>query len=245
MAIIVLLLSIVSFLGTIYWVYKERNSVEAKVAVIGTIILILGSIKEIYDTQNDKNVQINNNNNYTTVLESQNENIEKELLLQSLQELRNSKEYLLDVRDYVNLKSDKIPIGKIKYQSVLKLIEGNYELITKNSSGEEKYIYQLILKLKDISDIFENCHTREDYKKWNSKYEMTIDDIAFFTGFLSWYMNCTAKGELTEDEIHTLGWDATTTQFVTPEETKNLKMRYFVYENLPITDYMEFLASID
>ena len=172
------------------------------------------------------------------------ESFEK-LLFQASHELRRNREYLEDVRGYLKNTGRQLPIGSLRTENTLELLGGHYQRATKAAYGEEKYIYQLILKLDDVAATFYGFRTREDFGRWNKTYEMTVDDVSFLCGFLAWYMSGVAREQLSPKLFDQPGRDPPSTEFASADEVVKLNMQFFVHQGKPITDYSLFLGLID
>lgn len=169
----------------------------------------------------------------------------KRLLFQATNELRYNREYLHGLAHALRSKQSPIPIGNIKYEALLDLLGKNYKRLAPDAYGEEKYIYQLAMKLRDASSALGGPRSQRDLLQFNGRYEMTIDDLLFLSGFLNWYLGPLAKSELSKYELDSLGWDGIPGRTFAPSGINTLHMRFFVDEGKPITDFALYLGLID
>jgi len=169
----------------------------------------------------------------------------KQLLFASSEELRSNFEYLASLRAYVRGASDDFPIGKVSADKTLELYEKYYNRAVRHSYGEEKYIYQLALTLGRTGAALDGKSSRSDLRSWESSSEMTLDDVAFLSGFLSWYVAHMADEDLEDRMAYALGWGALSESFSISGSPEDLKMKYFVYEDEPISEYGLCLGLID
>lgn len=164
-------------------------------------------------------------------------------LFECAQELRRNREHLAELRMFIDSKTLKQPVGQLSADKTLAFLGEFYDKAMKDSYGEEKYIYQLALRLQDASRLLGNLKGRANFAQWNNTYEMTVDDLSFLSGFLSWYFSHLASGQLTKTQVYSLGWGALSNVF--EKEGSDIHMRYFVYEGKPILEYDEYLGLID
>lgn len=189
--------------------------------------------------------EIRRDREHTNPVPTFDENSYNNLLFAATQELQSNREYTNSVRCYMANKNIPRPIGSIQAENTLNLFNKHYNKLTRFAYGEEKYIYQLAVKLQKIGSLFSGFKSREDYRNWNTTYEFTIDDVSFLCGFLSWYLAHVAQEDLESSQLRALGCFATSSRFATDQESKNLDMRFFSHNDKPFCDYPDYLGLID
>ncbi|MBA2501980.1 MAG: hypothetical protein H0V27_03785 [Pyrinomonadaceae bacterium] len=167
------------------------------------------------------------------------------LLFLAAQELRNDNEYLRRVSAYLKNPNIDAPVGTVQYENTLLLFNKYYAEITRDSYGEEKYLYQHVIWLRDTASVFATLGSRQDLLDWNDTSEMTVDDFAFLTGFLNWYVSIQAMHELPRNLTYSINEGSLMKQFVGDADVGTVKMRGFTHEGQPITNYCDYLSLID
>ncbi len=82
-------------------------------------------------------------------------NSEKELnnlVLQVAQELRYNAEWLSALAVSNEGQLEIIPVGRVKSTALTNLIFREFDKVVEHSYGEEKYIYQRIIKISDLGE---------------------------------------------------------------------------------------------
>jgi hypothetical protein len=169
----------------------------------------------------------------------------RRLLLASAQELRSNRDCLDKYRLYLNDAAAHSPVCTIALDHTQKLFVDHHSQVIAHSYGEQKYLFQEVLQLNAASRLLPMPISRASLAQWNKTHEMTVDDMAFISGFLFWYLVGLASTELDEREYSSLGWFAASPQFVPASEARNLHMRRYLSDGEPITDYLDYLGLID
>ncbi|GBE06991.1 hypothetical protein BMS3Abin11_00089 [bacterium BMS3Abin11] len=169
----------------------------------------------------------------------------RNLVLQAAQELRYNKEWLSDISIAVDNKSSIIPVGKMKTDALVKLTNLEYLNIVAESYGEEKYIYQEILKLHDLANTLGSPGSIKDVDIFNERSKYKLHDVAFLNSFLNWYLRPLIEENLDDKQLYSLGWNPFPVKYFSIEGISELDMNYFIYEGKPITEYLHYLALID
>lgn len=169
----------------------------------------------------------------------------RRLLLASAQELRSNRDCFDKYRLYLSDAAAHSPVCMIGLDHTRKLFADHHSQVIAHSYGEQKYLFQEVLQLDASSRLLPVPVSRGSLAQWNETHEMTVDDLAFISGFLFWYLVGLASTELDEREYHSLGWFAASPQFVPASEGGNLRMRRYLFEGEPITDYRDYLGLID
>lgn len=166
------------------------------------------------------------------------------LLLRTAQELRYNNEWLASVAT-AHYRRSKIPVGTLKSDALLLLMEREYAWLTRGAYGEEKNLYQLALRLKDLSFALGSPSSSSQVIAFNRKSEFTLHDIHFLNNFLLWYLRPHIVDELDSKQLYSLGFAGLPGDRFRIEGVKTPSFRYFVLEGKSITEFSEYLALID
>ena len=161
-----------------------------------------------------------------------------QLLLKTAQETRHNHEWLSEVALTLSGRIDSMPPGSIKTDGLRQLLERHGEWLLRDSYGEEKYIHQLSLDLKEVSARLGTPNTRNKLLASLKSLDYTLDDIHFLNNFLLWYVSPHMRETLTEYQTYSLGWQGLPgTSYVTPGGAKPA-MKQFLHDGKPIVDYL-------
>ena len=168
-----------------------------------------------------------------------------QLLLKTAQEMRHNHEWLSDLTRSLESGSESIPPGSIKTDGLLQLLERHSDWLLRESYGEEKYIHQLSLDLKDISSRLGVPNNRRTLHSNLDTLDYTLDDIHFLNNFLLWYLSPHIKKTLTERQLYSLGWQGLPgNTYASPAKGKSV-MKRFLHDGKPIVEYLDYLGLID
>lgn len=166
------------------------------------------------------------------------------LLFQTAQELRYNDEWLTNLCIAAAKPSRQLPLGSIKTDGLLRLMEQHHDWIVREAYGEEKYIYQLVLELRDIASHLGSA----DAQSMNNIVkgsEYTLHDIHFLNNFLFWYLRPRIEEGLNQAQIYSLGWNGLPQKNYEVPTGTTLKMKRFLHDGKPITEYLTYLGLID
>lgn len=166
------------------------------------------------------------------------------LLFRTAQELRYNNEWLASVAIAHDRRS-KIPIGILKSDALLLLMEREYAWLTRGAYGEEKNLYQLALRLKDLSSALGSPSSSSQVIAFNRRSEHTLHDIHFLNNFLLWYLSPHIVDELDSTQLYSLGLIGLPGDRFRIEGVKSLSFRHFKFDGKSITEYSEYLGLID
>lgn len=165
-------------------------------------------------------------------------------LLRVAQELRYNDEWLTSVAVALETGSS-IPAGSMKLQGLVSIAESDHKIVVENAYGEEKYIYQLVLKLNDLGVKLGSPKTRRDLSAFNSGSDYTLHDIHFLNNFLLWYLVPAISKHLDEQELYSLGRHGFPGDSFHIADVDRIEMKYFRNDGKPITSFGEYLGLID
>ena len=168
----------------------------------------------------------------------------RELVFLASQELRQNSELLsqLATLDAV----ETVAVGQSAYSaSSLKLLASeHYSEVTKHAYGEEKYIYQEILKLERWLGAISNVGTSRAAADWNQNSEFTVQDVLFLNDFLWWYLHPMIEEELSGTQKRALGWEPyPKDSFRVPIGQRQSKQ--FMVDGQPISEFVDYLSYLD
>jgi hypothetical protein len=167
-----------------------------------------------------------------------------QLLLQTAQELRYNDEWLANLCIAAAKPSRQLPIGSIKTDGLLRLMEQHHDWIVREAYGEEKYIYQMALELRDIATSLDSREIKSILSVIKGS-EYTLNDIHFLNNFLFWYLRPHIEEGLNQAQIYSLGWNwRPQDNYKIPTGTA-LQMNRFLHDGKPITEYVTYLGIID
>jgi len=140
-------------------------------------------------------------------IQSDTEGIERNrLIFQVAQELRYNHEWLSEVATAVSERAEVLPIGSLKSDALMTLPNREYQRVTEQAYGEEKYIYQEALKLKDLGAALSKLKNYSDVEIFNRQATYSLHDILFLNDFLHWYLRPLIEKELNRQQLYSLGW---------------------------------------
>ena len=167
------------------------------------------------------------------------------LLFLSTQELRFNCQTLRSISDSLRDPKQPLPIGVTSGDRTFELMANHYEKFTAGAYGEEKWIYQLGLKLQNVGQSVRHCHAKTDWGRWNKVEEMTVDDLLYLCGFLLYYLH---PPDVTVHSPDKSEWYylANETRQAAHGELGQRSMKYFVDpEDEPLTYCQDYLGFID
>lgn len=167
-----------------------------------------------------------------------------QLLLQTAQELRYNDEWLAHLCIAAAKPSRQLPIGSIKTDGLLRLMEQHHDWIVREAYGEEKYIYQMALELRDIATRLDSRDTKSILSVIKGS-EYTLNDIHFLNNFLFWYLRPHIEEGLNQAQIYSLGWNGLPQDNYKIPTGTALQMNRFLHDGKPITEYVTYLGIID
>lgn len=168
----------------------------------------------------------------------------RELVFQASQELRRNSELLsqLFTLDAV----ETVAVGEATYSvsSLKMLASDHYSEVTKGAYGEEKYIYQEILRLERWLRAISNIGSAHAVSAWDQNSEFTVQDVLFLNDFLWWYLHPMIEDELSGAQKRALGWEPYPKDiFRVPIEQRRSKQ--FVVDGQPISEFVDYLSYLD
>jgi hypothetical protein len=119
-------------------------------------------------------------------IQSDTERIERNrLIFRVAQELRYNHEWLSEVA--AAERAQVLPIESLKFDALMTLANREYQRVTEHAYGEEKYIYQEALKLKDLGAALDKPKNTQ-VEIFNRQSTHSLHDILFLNDFLHWYL---------------------------------------------------------
>ena len=168
-----------------------------------------------------------------------------QLLFQVGQELRYNREWLAAVAVAVQEKRASIPVGSLKTEALMTLVVREYDRVTSQAYGEEKYIYQQSLQLKELGQSFGSPKTARDVQTFNRRSDCRLHDVLFLNDFLLWYLRPLLEKELDGKQLYSLGWAPFPDKELEVYGLKKLDMNCYMHEGKPITEFSLYLGLID
>jgi hypothetical protein len=166
------------------------------------------------------------------------------LLLLVAQELRYNDEWLTSLARAYQLRAPTIPTGSMKTSALMSLIEREHDWVVEKAYGEEKYIYQLAILLKDLGGSLGSPNTVLKIKRFNVLSQYTLHDIHFLNNFLYWYVSPLITENLDQSQRYSLGWAGLPGKQFRVNGIR-LERKQFTLNGMPITEYVDYLGLID
>jgi len=167
------------------------------------------------------------------------------LLLQTLQELRYNHEWLSALALAHERRSPVVPVGRLKSEAITQLLHVAHSRIVEQAYGEEKSIYQLILKFEDLGTYLGTPKSVKEITRLKQHSDFTLHDIHFLNNFLLWYILPLAKEELDSLEDYSFGGGSLFSETFKVANLRKLEMKYFRQDGQAITRYADYLGLID
>lgn len=168
------------------------------------------------------------------------------LLLRVAQELRYNDEWLSEVALAVQGNMKSIPPGSLKTDALISFIQNDFELVTRNTYGEEKHIYQEAFKLKDVGQALGLLKSPRDVEVFNHHSEYRVHDVHFLNNFFYWYLWPLIEKELDGKQLYSLGWKGPPRDKFKVEGLKAFDMKKFTHDyGKPLTEFSVYLGFID
>lgn len=180
------------------------------------------------------------------LLTSSTERVERsKLLLQVAHELRYNHEWLSQFAVAYQSRTSMMPSGTLKTDALITLMNRDHGLVVKEAYGEEKYIYQHVMLLKDAGIKLGVTQSISEVTKLNINSLHTLHDIHFLNNFLFWYLRPLINETLDEQQLLSIGRQDFPTDVFVIKKVPVLNMKFFLYEKKPITAYIDYLGLID
>jgi hypothetical protein len=168
-----------------------------------------------------------------------------QLVLQTAQELRYNDEWLSSLAGATHKRSSNFPVGSLKTDALLLLVQREHDLVVRGAYGEEKYIYQHVIQLRDLGSALGAPKSSDQLSKALSNSSYSLHDIHFLNNFLFWYIKPLITETLSPAQLYSLGWSGLPRDRFKIFNVPTLTMRYFVNNGKPITEYVDYLGLID
>ena len=167
------------------------------------------------------------------------------LLLQTAQELRYNHEWLSTLAIAHERRSPVLPVGHLKSGAIIELLREAHPKIVEQAYGEEKSIYQLILKFEDLGSRLGTPKSNREITQLNHHSDFTLHDIHFLNNFLLWYLLPLINEEVDLQELYSLGGGSLFAEKFEVPNLRKLQIKYFRQGKQAITHYADYLALID
>jgi hypothetical protein len=167
------------------------------------------------------------------------------LLFRVAQELRYNHAWLSEVALAVTAKSEAFPAGSLKTDALVDLANREHQQVVKGAYGEEKHIYQEILRLKDWGVALSSPQSYSQVQALESWSTNTLHDILFLNEFLRWYLSPLIMENMDQTQLRSLGWDSFPGDHFEIRGINELKMKEFTDGDVPITDFGDYLGLLD
>jgi len=165
------------------------------------------------------------------------------ILLGSLQELKQSRIFLCSLSKLKYEIIDEFPVGKVRTEKTLQLVSNYYDKISQYSYGEENRIFQLSIEFRDLGEKINQLKTKEDVRFFSNE-QLSIDDVRFLAGFLEWYFSVHAETNLSYLEQRSLhSFQVRGFESCIPQE--NLTLKKFNFDIPFALSYEIYLGLID
>lgn len=167
------------------------------------------------------------------------------LVLQVAQELRYNDEWLSSLGDAAHKRSSSVPTGSLKTDALLLLVQREHDLVVRGAYGDEKYIYQHALQLRDLGSALGTPKSVDQLNRALSNSRYSLHDIHFLNNFLFWYIKPLVTETLSPAQLYSLGWSGLPGERFNIFSSTTLNMKHFVNDGRPITEYVDYLGLID
>lgn len=167
------------------------------------------------------------------------------LLFRVAQELRYNHEWLSEVAIGLYTRSKVLPVGSLKTDALVDLVNQEHQQIVKGAYGEEKHIYQEVLRLNDWGVAFGSPHNYSQIQAIERRSIFTLHDILFLNEFLRWYLKPLMLEQLDPTQLRSLGWNPFPGDRFEICGMNQLQMKIFTDGGVPISDFVDYLGLID
>lgn len=166
-------------------------------------------------------------------------------LFLAAQELRHNDEWLTNLSLSMRTHDGQLPPGAIKTDGLLTLVQTEHDWLLRGAYGEEKYIYQHVLLLRDLSTHFGSPTSKDALTRIVKSLDYTLDDIHFLNNFLFWYIKPHMVDSLSTTQAYALGWNGFPGDKFEVVGVPKLNMKHFVHDGRQVTEYLVYLGLID
>jgi len=181
-----------------------------------------------------------------TFIQPDEEHIERNcLVFQVAQNFRYNHDWLSEISVAVAERAQVLPTGSLKFDALMSLANRYYQRITENAYGEQKHIYQEILKLRDLGVALGKPRNYSQVELFNRQSMYSLHDILFLNDFLNWYLRPLIEKELNDKQLYSLNWWHVPVDCSNIDGVKTVHMKHFVDEGKPIENFIDYLGIID
>ncbi|MBI5792895.1 MAG: hypothetical protein HZA63_15620 [Rhodocyclales bacterium] len=167
------------------------------------------------------------------------------LVLQVAQELRYNDEWLSSLSIAIQRRSPQLPVGSLKTDGLARLLQREHDRVVSGAYGEEKFIYQHVLLLRDLGAALGSPKSGTNLDGFRGGAKFSLHDIHFLNNFLFWYVRPLMVDELSDSQLYSLGRSGLPGERFKIDGVSRLDMKNFVDEGKPIVDYGRYLGLID
>ena len=174
------------------WAWPTRWSVLASVAtVVGVMLAALALWVAVTGPSHER------------ALEKSEER--RILIFRAAQELRSNSDLLTQLVAMKGNETVRLDRSRYSVEALKILMSEHFDEVTKNAYGEEKYIYQHILRLDRWLDAISILNSAESVSRWDRDSEFTAYDALFLNDFIWWYLYPIIDDQLTVEQKRGLG----------------------------------------
>jgi hypothetical protein len=140
------------------------------------------------------------------------------------------------------------PPGFLKYEGLINLAKHYYQQITAHAIGEQKHLYQEILRLRDLGALLGSPRNCSQIESFNKQSTYSLHDILFLNDFLHWYLRPMIEEELQTEPLYLLyllDWLSIPTDCFRMDCVNTIELKHFVDEGKPIEEFGYYLGLID
>ena len=141
-------------------------------------------------------------------------------------------------------RTETTPVLQLRTERLMAVVDRDYAAVTRESRGEEKTLYGDVLIFDAAARMLAPAITRSGLEAVEWEFGLTIHDMVFLACFLDWYIRLSIVDFLPERAAMTVmmppprsGLDAT---WIGP-----LRMRHFMHDGTPLSEFLDYLALID
>ena len=169
----------------------------------------------------------------------------KELIWKTANELRYNRQFLTELVLASERNAKLLPPGKASADALVELMQEHYEVVTEESYGEEKHLYQLSLQLKHLAERISVLETAGRLSEFQRHSHWSVEDTLFLNDFFNWYLRHLIVKELNNHQLHSLGTHGFPSEEFRIQGIDTPALRYFFQDGQLMVSFLDFLGAID
>ncbi|MBL4907381.1 MAG: hypothetical protein JKX94_08015 [Sneathiella sp.] len=167
---------------------------------------------------------------------------DKAIIYSAAHEMQYNIEWLLKASDLAKSQSRLMPMGVMRTEATMRILDRNYRKVTKYSYGEEEDIGSMLKLYQASMDELNSLSSIQDFRNFNKKYELSIDDCLVLTGFLNWYFTPLYEDHLDQVQLGSL---PNMGSIVEQKIFEDVKLKYFVFNDEAVDSFSSLLGYLD